>query len=101
MKHRQTGCSQETSAAKAGISVRSGRRIEKGEKTTPKARNWRTREDPLAAVWESELVPLLEKEPSLTGITLWEYLDEHHPGRYPETLLRTLQRRASNTGWQP
>lgn len=89
MKNRQTGCSQETSAAKAGISVRSGRRIEKGEKSTPQARNWRTREDPFAAVWASELAPLLEKEPSLTGITLWEYLDEHHPGIYPEKLLRT------------
>ena len=93
MKNRQTGCNQETSAAKAGISVRSGRRIEKGEKSAPKARTWRTREDPLAAVWESELVPLLEKEPSLTGVTLWDYLDEHHRGKYPEKLLRTLQRR--------
>ena len=93
MKNRQTGCSQETSAAKAGISVRSGRRIEKGENSAPRARTWRTREDPLAAVWESELVPLLENEPSLTGITLWDYLDEHHQGQYPEKLLRTLQRR--------
>ena len=82
MKNRQTGYSQETSAAKAGISVRSGRRIKKGEKKIPEARSWRTREDPFAAVWESELVPMLEKEPSLTGITLWEYLDEHHPGVY-------------------
>ena len=28
MKSRQAGCSQETSAAKADISVRSGRRVE-------------------------------------------------------------------------
>ena len=96
MKNRQTGCGQETSAAKAGISVRSGRRIENGEKSAPKARNWRTREDPFATVWESELVPLLEKEPSLTGITLWDYLDEHHPEKYPEKLLRTLQRRVKH-----
>ncbi len=41
MKNRQAGCSQEISAAKAGISVRSGRRIEKGEKSTPEARTWR------------------------------------------------------------
>ena len=31
MKNRQTGCTKELSAAKAGISVRSGRRIEKGK----------------------------------------------------------------------
>ena len=96
MKNRQTGCGQETAAAKAGISVRSGRRIEKGEKGAPKARTWRTREDPFATVWESELVPLLEKEPSLTGITLWDYLDEKHPGKYQEKLLRTLQRRVKH-----
>ena len=31
MKHRQASCTQELSSAKAGISVRTGRRIEKGE----------------------------------------------------------------------
>jgi len=44
MKNRQTGYSQETSAAKAGISIRSGRRIEKGEKKIPEARSWRTKQ---------------------------------------------------------
>ncbi len=96
MKNRQKGHTQIISAAKAGISVRSGRRIEKGETTKPKAHTWRTRKDPLAEVWESELIPLLEKEPSLTGITLWDYLDEQHPGKYPEKLLRTLQRRVKH-----
>jgi hypothetical protein len=98
MKNRQAGCLQETAAAKADISVRSGRRIEKGERSSKKERHWRTREDPLAAVWESELIPLLEREPSLTGITLWDYLDEKYPGEYPERLLRTLQRRVKH--WQ-
>lgn len=98
MKNRQTGFTQETSAAKAGISVRSGRRIEKGENSRQKERNWRTREDPLEAVWDSELVPLLEDEFTLTGITLWDYLDEKYPGKYPEKLLRTLQRRVKH--WQ-
>ncbi len=98
MKNRHTGCTQETSAAKAGISVRSGRRIEKGERAEHKERKWRTRKDPLEAVWDSELVPLLENESSLTGITLWEHLDEQHPGKYPEKYLRTLQRRVKH--WQ-
>ncbi len=90
MKSRQSSCTQETSAAKADISVRSGRRIEKGQRQNTKERHWRTRKDPLAAVWELELIPLLEREPSLTGITLWDYLDEKYPEHYPERLLRTL-----------
>ena len=44
------------------------------------------RRDPLEAVWETELIPLLEREPSLTGITLWDHLDEQYPGQYPERL---------------
>ena len=39
------------------------------------------------------LTPLL-----LTGITLWDYLDEQYPEHYPERLLRTLQRRVKH--WQ-
>jgi transposase InsO family protein len=98
MKNRQTDQTQETAAAKAGISVRSGRRIEKGERATYRERHWRTRKDPLNVVWESVLVPLLKREPSLTGITLWDHLDEHYPDQYPERLLRTLQRRVKH--WQ-
>ena len=96
MKNRQAGCTQALSAARAGISVRSGRRIDKDEKSNRTAHHWRTRKDPFEAVWASELEPLLEKQPDLTGITLWDYLDEQHPGQYPEKLLRTLQRRVKH-----
>ena len=41
---------------------------------------------------------VIEREPSLTGITLWDHLDEQYPGQYPERLLRTLQRRVKH--WQ-
>ena len=95
MQHRQQSKSQEAAAAKAGISVRSGRRIENAS-TTPRPKNereWRTREDPLEAVWETELVPLLRAEPDLTGTTLLEYLEEHYPAHYDQRILRTLQRR--------
>lgn len=98
MKSRQTGRTQELSALKAGFSVRSGRRIEKGEHRKTKERHWRTREDPLKVVWEAELLPLLQRESSITGITLWDYLDEKYPDQYPERLLRTLQRRVKH--WQ-
>jgi hypothetical protein len=94
MQHRQQGGSQETSAAKAGISIRSGRRIEQpNQDSSIIDRHWRTREDPLEAVWQSELIVLLEREPSLTGTTLLEYLEDNYPGHYDQRILRTLQRR--------
>jgi hypothetical protein len=97
MNKRQQGQSQETAAAKGGISERSGRRIEKGERPSmPRARHWRTREDPLDTIWEKELVPLLEREPQLTGLTLWEYLEDEHAGQFPYSVLRTLQRRVKH-----
>jgi transposase InsO family protein len=97
MNKRQQGQSQETAAAKSGISERSARRIEKGERPSiPRERHWRTREDPLDAIWESELVPLLEEEPGLTGLTLWEYLEDEHAGQFPYQVLRTLQRRVKH-----
>ena len=62
MSNRKEGQTQETAAAKAGFSERTGRRIEKDECTPGKAkeRHWRTRKDPFAAVWDSEIVPRLE-----------------------------------------
>lgn len=95
LKAREIGCTQETSAAKGGFSVRTGRRIEKGEHQPQKgkSRDWRTREDPLESVWESELKPLLISQPKLRPMTLWEYLQEKYPGQYGRSVLRTLQRR--------
>ncbi len=56
-------------------------------------RHWRTRKDPLQAVWDSMLVPLLKERPALTPTTLLEMLQEKHPGQYPNSLRRTMQRR--------
>lgn len=96
MKNRQSGLNQEKSSAKAGISIRSGRRIEKQRNPVKKQRHWKTRKDPFEAVWVSECVPILEQEPTLTGLTLWEYLDEQYPQQYAYSLLRTLQRRVKH-----
>ena len=64
MSTRKLGKSQETAAAKAGISERSGRRIEKnGLQLASVNRHWRTREDPFTGIWEKELAPLLEDQP--------------------------------------
>ena len=95
MSNRDAGCSQATAAAKAGLSERSGRRIDAGEHQPARGRphDWRTRADPLAAVWESDLVPLLTRQPELQATTLLDYLQEHYPGDYGASNLRTLQRR--------
>ncbi len=98
MNERKQGRSQVSAAAKASISERSARRIDKGQLTPqPKAaRHWRTRPDPLEEVWESHLVPLLEAEPTLLPATLFDYLCDHYPGRYDHTIVRTLQRRVKS-----
>ena len=94
MEARKKGNMQTVSAAKAGISERSGRNIEHNKRIDPKIMvRWRTCPDPLKAIWESELKPMLEQAPALTAITLLEYLQSQYPGDYPDKVLRTLQRR--------
>ena len=73
---------QELAAAKAGMSKRSARRIEH-DRTLPSQklrRYWRSRCDPFAAVWESEIVPLLQSAPRLMAITILRKLQEEHAG---------------------
>ncbi|HGT6414455.1 TPA: IS21 family transposase, partial [Escherichia coli] len=82
MTQRKKGITQHISAMKAGISVRSGRRIEKGEWAKNSVRHWRTRKD-----------PLLKERPALTPTTLLEMLQDKYPGQYPNSLRRTMQRR--------
>ena len=94
MKARREGYTQIVAAAKAGVSERSGRNIEQGRRKDPWGKSrWRSCPDPFAAVWESELKPMLEQTPTLTAITLLEYLQDRYPGNHPDSLLRTLQRR--------
>jgi hypothetical protein len=88
---------QEVAAAMAGMSVRTARRIEHdGRLPSQKpARTWRTRADPFAEVWESEVVPLLRHAPRLKAITLLSKLQEAHPGLFPDSMRRTLERRVN------
>jgi transposase InsO family protein len=99
-KKLRTSHGQEVAAAKAGISVRSARRLD-GKEALPSqrdARTWRTRADPFEAVWQSEIVPMLEASPALTATTLLEEVQRRHPGKYDDALLRTLQRRVRTWG---
>ena len=94
MDHRRIHL-QLTAAAKAGISERSGRRIDR-DPTLPsqrkKGRAYRTRANPFEGIWEAEIVPLVRSMPSLQAITILRELQRRHPGRFPDSQLRTLQR---------
>ena len=94
MNNRDSGAKQATAAATAGISVRTGSRIDTGTHQPQQGRphDWLTRADPLEQVWLSELEPMLQREPRLEPMTLFEYLQETYPGQY-EGVLRTVQRR--------
>ena len=94
-KQHRNKLSQVASAAKAGISERSARRIEVAQRLPSQRphRNWRTREDPLSAVWDSEVIPLLQTDARLNAVTLLEELQRRSPGQWDSGVLRTLQRR--------
>lgn len=87
--------SQAAAAAKAGISERSARRIDVLEELPSQRpeRQWRTRIDPLAAVWDAELLPLVQCNPQLNAVSLLEELQRRYPGAYGDGMLRTVQRR--------
>jgi hypothetical protein len=86
---------QEAAAAKVGISERTARRLERLERLPSQRgpRTWRTRSDPLAAVWDTEVLPMLREAPGLTAVTVLEELQRRHADVYANGVLRTLQRR--------
>ncbi len=95
MSQRKQGEAQASASAKAGVSERTGRRIEAGqvEPWENEERHWRTRKDPFAEVWDSEVLVLLEKQPRLNATTLFEDLQDRHPGKFGNGKKRTFQRR--------
>ena len=88
--------SQRTTAARAGFSERTARRIE-GDPRLPSQRRRerrRTVPDPLSEVWERDLMPILEREPAVQAVTLLRHLQMSGPERFPDdSVRRTLERR--------
>jgi len=88
---------QEAAAATAGMSVRSARNWKEGAlpSQTKEGRWWRTRPDPLAEVWEAEVVPLLKRDEKgvLRATTMLSEIQEKRPGAFGDGAVRTLQRR--------
>ena len=98
MAKRASGLSQQVAADAVGISLRSGQRIDRGElqastQQQQRGRHWRTRPDPLAEVWDSVLVPMLQKAPQLEPQTLLLHLEQVFPDQEWYRRKRTLQRR--------
>jgi hypothetical protein len=81
-------------AAKAGFSAASAYRIEQdsrlpSQKSAPRGRR---RLDPLAAVWDSEVVPLLKSLPGLRSVAVFEEIRRRHP-EIGDGVRRTVERR--------
>jgi hypothetical protein len=93
MNAREIGLNQSKAAYIADISERTGQRIESGEDQPNRGKVFESNsKDPLGGVWEKELEPMLRKEPRLKPMTLFDYLQDTYPGKYPN-VLRTIQRR--------
>jgi transposase InsO family protein len=95
MKSRQTH-SIVVAAAKAGVSVATAYRIETdprlpSQKTIPRGRR---RPDPLANVWDSEIVPMLDAAPGVRAVAIFEEISRRHPD-LPTGVRRTLERRVA------
>ena len=95
----QRGSSLKKAAMKTDMDRKSGRKYRDGKipSESRTVHTWRTRPDPLAAVW-AELEAELDQAPGLQANTLLALLQERHPGTYGNELLRTLQRRLK--GWR-
>lgn len=94
MQIRKSGYPQKISAAKAGISERTCKRLEKQGKL-PSQRPKRGRKPGAHLffdVWDDVITPLIQATPFLSAIVLLEHLQDLYPGKYSSSNLRTLQR---------
>ena len=81
-------------AAKAGFSAATAYRIEQDRRlpSQKKAPRGRRRRDPLAEVWDSEVVPLLKSAPGLRPVAIFDEIRRRHP-EIGAGVRRTLERR--------
>jgi hypothetical protein len=94
-----TDHTQATAAIKAGLSVATARRIDHDPRppsAKKQRRTYRTRPDPLAGLWDEEIVPLLRAAPDLRPITLFDELARRYPDRIGLSFRRTLERRVAD-----
>ena len=96
MKSRHTNVPA-VAAAKAGFSTATAYRIEADPRlpSHKKQRRGRRRPDPLATVWKSEVVPMLEAAPGVRAVAVFEEICRRHP-EIVTGVRRTLERRIAN-----
>jgi len=91
------GNSQSAAAAAAGMSLRTAREWDSGPapSATKLGRDWRTRLDPFAEVWSTEIEPLLKSDTKglLEAKFVLALLLAKSPDRFQPGHVRTLQRR--------
>ena len=98
MRHRRT-YTQQIAAARAGISASTGARLDADPRlpSHQRAPRSRRRPDPLIAVWEAEIVPMLQASSDLRPFAVYEEMLRRHPELSPG-VRRTLERRVRH--WQ-
>jgi hypothetical protein len=81
-------------AAKAGFSTATAYRIDADPRlpSQKKAPRDRRRPDPLAGVWDSEIVPMLMAAPGIRAVAIFEEMCRRHP-EIGQGVRRTLERR--------
>ena len=96
---KRTQHTQAAAAAMAGISERTARQIDKDPRLPSQGkakRSWRTREDPLIAVWP-RVLELLNGPAGLMAVSIFETLqDEFGEEVVPDSVRRTLERRIAD-----
>jgi hypothetical protein len=94
---RMDGKTQEVAAAASGMSLRTAREWDTGPfpSATKRPRDWRTRPDPFAAVWLTDVEPLLRSDAKGVLEAKWvlEVLRTRYPEQFQPGQARTLQRR--------
>ena len=88
---------QKIAAAKAGFSASTGSRIDHDarlpSRKSRERRHGGGKPDPLAGLWEEEIMPLLAATPGLRPIAVLEEMQRRHPERDLSPARRTLERR--------
>ena len=91
------GKSQAAAAAASSMSLRTAREWDLGPlpTATKQPRDWRTRLDPFAAVWLTDVEPLLQRDSKgvLEAKLVLEVLRTRYPEQFHPGQARTLQRR--------
>src|SRR5260370_29576622 len=93
MSFRQTETAS-VAASKAGFAASTAYRLERDPRlpSQKKGLRGRRRPDPLAGVWDSEVVPLLKSVPGLRPVAIFDEIRRRHP-EIGAGVRRTLERR--------